>query len=1241
MVGRVLLFVLWMLFLMAGSGSHCWRVSPCVSIRDLCSVVEERPSHLPPGSVGIKITTPKPGQLWPLIFLEPRAGLSEQEIQTQMTAQKHWFQVSNKERLEDLELDFQLPQLPNVKAVVTHLDILLFNVTHVGEFMGKNFPYLREMTFGVRNSVMDDTHTFSGLPLLQKITFITFPLHTNCFPDMPKVPDIFAPFGRGNGTLQTLRVKAPYEDLSLWRLSRLEGLQVFYWMQNYACDYPRPDWEVAENDDGPLSVVTEQRPQRLLLFPRSITYLNFFNEARYMREWLCEFYKSLKKSTSGLTSSSSFPLFSNSASAQINASYNLSLLAFGSFNDSKECLGMLDLLPLPPCFAPERTKLPFCNVRDPTKVGRTDLHANGVSQDFFRNMVNVPRVVVGIAMRLLSFGAMNRIEIPAHIRNVELEFVDKKPRTIVLNKECLRSACHHIDIRDPRNTGQNVVSVEFPLSNATTSAPSLGTPPQSNLAYLYFWSVNISGPEMTLLLSSYRHPRLEKIFCVMCCFKELQALFAPSPRLSLADDPSGPCNNNLPYEPLRPVLNHVAFKFSPFSNAKPHSPIVLSRGSFCEQRAIIWLDYFDAPIDSIAKHAFADVSLSTLRLDGNNITTLEPQVFGEKTIGVDVELTGQKFRNITDSLYSLDIQDKWFARRAIFSLCNLSAFNQRSLGSPLCRESSEWLCDGLRGDKVSLGLDRNILTDMNITWWKIFAIPNPIGTPSVTHELGLSANENIISSIRVNDDLMPYGGEPDESGRNMTDLYLRFSNAPGEPYTGFEFAVAGRLKIRISLKNNRMETIAAESFSNIRSLTLLDLGSNRIDRVEAMYLSGKTCLGHGCKVDLRNNLFNDNSVKGLLKTNSSISSLVLRNNSLTEFPYEVVQLMENVENIWIRPSGEETIPVFYLDLSHNNISSVDKSVCSSLSRNSNSKWAILYIDVSYNDVIHLGDDAFACENVYLFFNANGNSKLFSLPHERGAIVAVGINGTRVVEENLHCTYTQIGKKDQMNVSFSSLLSPHSTGNNVLTKCCNLFRTRNFHHVDFDTLTSAENVECKFRHWLSLSTESAVSDNDALKETNCKWGNSTVKFAEFETLVITDPTVCGRCEMVVDTPLLVKSANRTLLVLLVLVALVLYAASLPISMMYSKKKWSLDEEEYIEYICAVSAPVGHPKRISAPLSLTSSMDNAYLPHQQNIIHNVKNRNAFSDDNEYIEPNLPEKEYEEYEYDHVYQYEYKTV
>eukprot|EP01135_Chromosphaera_perkinsii_P006458 Nk52_evm21s503 gene=Nk52_evmTU21s503 len=425
---------------------------------------------------------------------------------------------------------------------------------------------------------------------------------------------------------------------------------------------------------------------------------------------------------------------------------------------------------------------------------------------------------------------------------------------------------------------------------------------------------------------------------------------------------------------------------------------VIRNTAFANYNAIRFLS-LTAEASAIEHNTFEDLPLDslTIRTSGLNMRaqpTIFPLLGPRATKTSCIHLEGLLIPNLTLPVYHESVKDSFFTRSATFRNGHMKQFDVSSLGSPPCN-TSYGFCNGLESLDVSL----SNLTELVVNWAKSFEI-NSLAVSKVRQQLIGKDMCDSCTHIRISDDIIPPLAH---SPRNLSAFYRTFGNWETE----YERPISTRREITINIRNNGLEELAEESFSNLRSLYVLYASGNNIRSLTPGFLHGKSCMASGCIVDLSNNTLGD-GIMGLgrnlslqAEMGTPVTALGLGGNSIDTFPFGVGKFLGNGKAIWNQGSQN----IFHLDLSHNNITNIDESVCLGMSSNTTGTYVV---DLSHNNVIEVASDAFECPiNVDLHVYLNDNPRLRVIPGEvkfLQSLVSLNLINTPINSENIPCAY---------------------------------------------------------------------------------------------------------------------------------------------------------------------------------------------------------------------------------------------
>eukprot|EP01135_Chromosphaera_perkinsii_P011479 Nk52_evm4s2415 gene=Nk52_evmTU4s2415 len=1015
-----------------------------------------------------------------------------------------------------------------VRQEVTRLQVGLydFDAWHIGDFFGMTFPELKYLKLVLHNTSVDGRQLLAGLPYLTHLVLSTTPcVDTQTQPECGDVhekrllPNVLRPFEydggissglfNGSSSLRKFWFYGMGEDMSEWGFSRVRGLKEIKFMGSQ-CEYPGLEVvsDAGETGDGKKrGILLAKKHRREVLLPDSLERFDVHLSPKFL-QWLCGYYKRIAKPFGYPR----FPAYENMGKRNFSLS-DLRLIPSKGIIPP-DCYGMLELLPLPACFTPTHRHSSDCRKRHPPRQGTTlSLLGATVTNELWDDVLSSPITWNGLQLETTAL-EMRVLYIPVVLPFVHLQWSSNSnssaplsgDKTLIFPDVCLGVTCKHIEI-SVNDFPINVNVVFPPLTGGFNSTTTV-----SSLERLIFTSVNVTAPDLPLVFAKVPMPDLFMLYFLHVWVDGMEILFRvpaefseAKTRLGLSEE-SMTCGQAVPgYSPLRGGLVNV-FWCGNKADFKFRKPIVLSRFSFCNSPSIVEMKYWTTPVVWIDSHAFADVPLKVLELQNTGLKELSSRLFGKRTQGMELMIAGQDLANVTEPLYTADARHLWYASYVNLDSSNISVFSQRALGSPSCEPSiskNRLLdCQGLHPQYLehspSLSLNRNLLKELNITWYQVFAIPGQVQPNNRrSFAFAIEVTHNPLVRINISDDLIPFQHNSSlVSERNLTFRYkyvLKFEEF-------YEVPMAKWTTISINASWHQIEVLHSNSFANLRFLTVLDLSHGRIKAVQANYLSGKTCVALGCTLDLSDNELNGDSIKSLALTASPITHLKLQRNGIENFPYELIDMVKSLSrnNIWrlkypLLSEKEYGSRVFTLDLSHNNIRSIDRSICTtSLTEELDYEDVRIYLNLAHNKLAHIGNNAFQCGNVRLLVNLNGNSLLRKLPKHSLSLSALSVAGTAVVAGPIPCDYQM--NLDKLSTKSGSRFCSFSGYNftNILHSpdCCTLYRfeKNNIRNLDMGTMTGSRVGEvyqaaCNFRqtfadyHFDTLYCRRSYNDTD--------------------------------------------------------------------------------------------------------------------------------------------------------------------
>eukprot|EP01135_Chromosphaera_perkinsii_P003061 Nk52_evm8s234 gene=Nk52_evmTU8s234 len=506
----------------------------------------------------------------------------------------------------------------------------------------------------------------------------------------------------------------------------------------------------------------------------------------------------------------------------------------------------------------------------------------------------------------------------------------------------------------------------------------------------------------------------------------------------------------------------------------------ISEASFCKYPNLRNFKLYSGALAVIMPRAFSSVPLkgfemkptvsgygdymwpTTVNFTGRHVV-VSGGLFGHSdSLGARVSMHNMPIRNITEKLCANNREQDWYFSEVEFRNVSLVDFDFRSLCSPICNETDSAFayCDGVR--KVDLSF--NSLKSLSLNWADVYEVPSlRVQTGGrLMKEYSLNANDNHLTSIDLKNDLLPFQlstKNPIRRGlvnfvkRNLSHVYARYNNSLETFESDYEIPMASCMQLALDFRNNNLQTLRAHSFSDMRSISKLLLRNNGMDAIEPGFVSGKSCFSHGCFIDLSYNRLGmrwsqtmANLTSHVQEFKTPISGLFLRKNMFDSFPYGISAFFAYYRNIWNNASLSDAYAT--LDLSHNNISSVDRSLCSGLSHVSGT--FVLYVNLANNKLKYVSDDAFYCPaNVQLLVNLNNNIDLIRLPEKPQLLRSLrllSIMNTSISSKTLPCVYQFVSDVhlhlDSLAFAPPSWFSSATTlPRDKMMDCCTLYRLK--------------------------------------------------------------------------------------------------------------------------------------------------------------------------------------------------------
>eukprot|EP01135_Chromosphaera_perkinsii_P004055 Nk52_evm3s267 gene=Nk52_evmTU3s267 len=472
-------------------------------------------------------------------------------------------------------------------------------------------------------------------------------------------------------------------------------------------------------------------------------------------------------------------------------------------------------------------------------------------------------------------------------------------------------------------------------------------------------------------------------------------------------------------------------------------------------------------LNDLKLHTFVYRGVSTKGEEGGII---QPSILGQNHSNLPAELFGKEHMetltlsdifvpNITAPLYTGDISRFFYIRTAEITNCGMKALDLSCFGAPTCENSGGKLCTGLE----KLIVKNSYLPEVRVEWYKVWSIPPPKG-PTAISSVYLKSNH--IQNVYFSHDLMPTdtaGANSDSNSPIINGIYTsarewRIASLAnknlGAKNRSYEREVSNKHGISIELDDNELIGLSPKSFVDMRSLFFLSLANNRISWVEPGFIAGKSCMAHGCRINLGDNRLGEGDVDAFVRNFSDhmslhrtpILQLELRNNSFKRFPFGIGSVFNTLDTMWSWENrGNVDVHSAYaiLDLEHNSIETIPESVCKGLNV-SRGVELILYVNLANNRIKRLADKAFDCpRNVKLLVNLDGNT-LTHFPGDASylrSVVLLSAKRSNITATPLRCAIQNGEVRGLKSLAVDAMTSDNP---NELWTCCTLVRlARNY------------------------------------------------------------------------------------------------------------------------------------------------------------------------------------------------------
>eukprot|EP01135_Chromosphaera_perkinsii_P004284 Nk52_evm12s274 gene=Nk52_evmTU12s274 len=990
------------------------------------------------------------------------------------------------------------------KVTVLYISIVNYEVLS-GDFFARNCPYLRELYVAIDYLTDEQEKQIKGKGVtvlegafknLKYLEVLNFGIRPPCV----KIENFLLPFaalGKGYnhspGVMFDAKTRLRYIflhvfgnrcDLSSVKLANVNSLEALYLISVSLSAYPEyvpPGFSGASEDEG----------EDMHLFPRGLQELVI--EVPNYLEMMCNLYQKIGRSNVSRQSNSiaTRKYISIAQPVTISTLYALPV----------ECTGMFDY------FVFSNAHDSNNNTNHPTLsesggylyIGGQGLILNNAVWDGLVSR-NWERVSIwGILSSdnpTYSFPS-TATEIDLNIYGLDLRILPHS-YTILLSSLCLFHYCTRVTIDGLLRGSKVAVHVRFSESveSETEHADQLrnysGTITKE-LTDVTFANVNVAK-EIADAIHYHYFPKLHSIVWENAnidlseVFKSEYDHSTPEvvpqhaggiagghyPELNICAEISSKKEE----KPELRRLSVVEFDDGAWQGVSKSSNFTISATSFCKYSNIDSLTVYSSSLLGIIPGSFANVPLKFLSIypswmyrmptnayiyhPGRQVV-VSGGLFGhEESLGASILISYVPIHNVTEELCAKSREQDMYFSDVRFQNVSLADFSFRSLCSPICNETDGALgyCNGVSNVDLSF----NNLTSIALNWAYVYKIP------SVLQEMDhgkleaytLKATNNQLKSVKVKNDLLPLQSSKENAlkknhiefvKRNLSLLYATYDNNIEKFESNYEKPMASRMQLKLDFSNNNLQTLRAHSFSDMRSILKLVLRNNSMDAIEPGFVSGKSCFSHGCFIDLSDNRLGirwsqtiGNLTRHVQEFKTPIRGFFLRNNMLDNFPYGISAFFAYYRKIWNNASLSD--PYATVDLSHNNISSIDRSLCSGLSHVRGP--FVLYVNLANNKLKYVSDDAFYCPaNVQLLVNLNNNIDLIRLPEKAQLLRSLhllSIVNTGISSKTLPCVY-QSGVDVDLTLQ-SLAFAPSSWFSSATTlprdkmmDCCTLYRLR--------------------------------------------------------------------------------------------------------------------------------------------------------------------------------------------------------
>eukprot|EP01135_Chromosphaera_perkinsii_P010984 Nk52_evm18s2309 gene=Nk52_evmTU18s2309 len=895
--------------------------------------------------------------------------------------------------LDSLNMTFIVPSdaRRNVASIVTSLEIQLEDFEEIGSFLSEGFPELTELVITVfettkRTRIRSDM--LKGLLKLRKLVFLFQSSEELYTSSLNTIPNLFSPFRCTNDSsssydLHHIGTGLPYGNISLWRLDDICTKSPMF-LNLQAAVPPLPALS------GSLRPLLQTPPLfmwiKTLPYPPGMTT----QEGAFPSYWdmLCD-------SMEGITDVTLAPFYVSPGvhhgQSQTDLTASKVLLDTDVNADSSEISPSLYRERCPLALDLSSLNL-YSLVVKGFSLGSPDVTYFNTTQPQFISFQNCTLTYP------LLFNSLKYIKWfrGIHILSVHVD-PQLAPVQLSMPSMCWEGECERIQIEnspgfaidfynstpDDRNAlalDDNLQSLNLTLvphlQNLTLDDVKKGGDFWSYLATRGEFvnsSLSITQPYFTIdqlhaiFPCVYKYARFGESEAERCCQNVEQVIHSYfKVRLKALD--------------IEQSYKHIS------------SPILVNRYWRCGLKELV--------MDGIPLLTFANdirnssTTTDRLELQSSELAVLEEFSFNQTK---NVLIHGSTIRSVTEPLSATGFQS--------FEVSNgrVSKFDMSSIGA----SKLPFLDDGTFNGLTNLNMSNNRIDVLGLEQvYKYFQCFFPSAVTKIDRNYGcyINFNMNNLTKVQITNDIPP---ENDRTHRNISKQYKDWAN-----FKAFEIIYSRFANIKIDISSNNLKTFTRASVESIRGLRTLNVAKNGMEILEGGFISGRSCIGTGCYVDLSFNRLGKNisaleeafRVQSRNYSDAVVHTLNLSHNNLHSFPKYSTAIAGSLSGIMVQISRPDAPmvkapfrpPYFTLNLRHNNIKFVNESLCFGVDQ---SKDVTIYVDLSYNNISFVSDEAFKCGSAKLMVNLNYNPHLTVLPTfwygEASSLMLLSVKGTSI------------------------------------------------------------------------------------------------------------------------------------------------------------------------------------------------------------------------------------------------------